>query len=54
METMLSQSFRIIERYDLPYLDPIRFLPENMTLHLTKQTIKALSPQVSLRYTLSY
>ena len=36
---------RLIESYDLPYLDPLRFLPENMTLHLTKHMVKALSPQ---------
>ncbi|GJE84201.1 hypothetical protein PsYK624_002770 [Phanerochaete sordida] len=36
---------RLIESYDLPYLDPLRLLPETMTLHLTKHTARALSPQ---------
>jgi len=35
---------RLIETYDLPYLDPIRFLPPDMTLHLTKQNRQSLSP----------
>ena len=44
---LLTISFRLIERYDLPYLDPLRLLPEELTLHLTKQTSKALSPQAN-------
>ncbi|KAI0719577.1 hypothetical protein C8T65DRAFT_706255 [Cerioporus squamosus] len=35
---------RLIESYDLPYLDALRLLPENMVRHLRKQTIQALSP----------
>lgn len=35
---------KVIESYELPYLDPVRFLPSNMTSHLTKHHIQALSP----------
>ncbi|KAI0053573.1 hypothetical protein FA95DRAFT_1481367 [Auriscalpium vulgare] len=35
---------RLIESYDLPYLDPIRFLPSDMEVHLPKHIAKALSP----------
>ncbi|KAF9464466.1 hypothetical protein BDZ94DRAFT_1161887 [Collybia nuda] len=37
---------RLIESYDLPYLDPIarRIIPESMVIHLTKHNIQALSP----------
>lgn len=42
--------FRLIESYDLPYLDALRLLPENMTCHLRKQTVQALSPYVSGLY----
>ncbi|KAI0686432.1 hypothetical protein BC835DRAFT_1288082 [Cytidiella melzeri] len=35
---------KLIESYDLPYLDPVRLLPESLALHLTKQTRQALSP----------
>jgi len=38
---------RVIESYELPYLDPVRFLPSNMTSHLTKHHIQALSPFAS-------
>jgi len=38
---------RIIESYELPYLDPVRLLPSNMVIHLTKHNIRALSPHVS-------
>ncbi|KAI0677598.1 hypothetical protein C8Q78DRAFT_960540 [Trametes maxima] len=34
----------LIESYDLPYLDALRLLPENMTCHLRKHTVQALSP----------
>ncbi|KAL0566276.1 hypothetical protein V5O48_015737, partial [Marasmius crinis-equi] len=35
---------RFIESYELPYLDPVRFLPAEMVSHLTKHAIQALSP----------
>ncbi|EAU84839.1 hypothetical protein CC1G_00358 [Coprinopsis cinerea okayama7 len=35
---------RIIESYELPYLDPVRFLPQSMVQHLTKHRQQALSP----------
>jgi len=35
---------KIIELHELPYLDPVRLLPTNLTLHLTRHTIQALSP----------
>ncbi|KII95103.1 hypothetical protein PLICRDRAFT_202168 [Plicaturopsis crispa FD-325 SS-3] len=35
---------RIIESYELPYLDPVRLLPATMTCHLTKHAIQLLSP----------
>ncbi|KAL0070682.1 hypothetical protein AAF712_001903 [Marasmius tenuissimus] len=35
---------RYIERYELPYLDPVRLLPTDMISHLTKHNIQALSP----------
>ncbi|KAI9063267.1 hypothetical protein FKP32DRAFT_1572264 [Trametes sanguinea] len=38
------QRVRLIESYDLPYLDPLRLLPEDMTRHLRKHTVQALSP----------
>ncbi|KAA1466439.1 hypothetical protein DENSPDRAFT_768843 [Dentipellis sp. KUC8613] len=41
---MYLDLIRLIEAYDLPYLDPIRFLPPDMARHLTKQTVTALSP----------
>ncbi|KZT74365.1 hypothetical protein DAEQUDRAFT_660695 [Daedalea quercina L-15889] len=36
---------RLIEAYDLPYLDPLRLLPESLIIHLTKHTKRALSPE---------
>lgn len=44
----LRQLRRLIESYDLPYLDPIarRLVPESMITHLTKHNIQALSPYV--------
>lgn len=39
-------AFRAIESYELPYLDPVRFLPQEMVAHLAPSTKKALSPQV--------
>ncbi|KAI0723281.1 hypothetical protein C8Q76DRAFT_615356 [Earliella scabrosa] len=35
---------RLVESYDLPYLDTVRLLPEDMVRHLRKQTVQALSP----------
>ncbi|KAG7096862.1 hypothetical protein E1B28_004270 [Marasmius oreades] len=35
---------RYIELYELPYLDPIRLLPDSLVSHLTKHRIRALSP----------
>ena len=37
---------RIIESYELPYLDPLRILPPSVVPHLTKDNIQALSPPV--------
>ncbi|RPD67187.1 hypothetical protein L226DRAFT_453418 [Lentinus tigrinus ALCF2SS1-7] len=36
---------KLIESYDLPYLDALRLLPENMVRHLRKHTAQTLSPQ---------
>ncbi|KAJ3555541.1 hypothetical protein NP233_g12182 [Leucocoprinus birnbaumii] len=41
---MYTDFARIIESYELPYLDPIRWLPSSMAVHLTKHSIQALSP----------
>ncbi|KAI0375615.1 hypothetical protein BV20DRAFT_933153 [Pilatotrama ljubarskyi] len=41
---MYTDFVSVIESYDLPYLDPLRLLPENMTRHLRKHTVQALSP----------
>ena len=41
---------RIIESYELPYLDPLRILPPSVVPHLTKDNIQALSPPVSERH----
>ncbi|KAH8999102.1 hypothetical protein EDB92DRAFT_2005820 [Lactarius akahatsu] len=35
---------RLIECYDLPYLEPLHHLPESMVRHLTKHNVQALSP----------
>ncbi|PPQ98550.1 hypothetical protein CVT24_004041 [Panaeolus cyanescens] len=35
---------RLIERYELPYLEGLRMLPESMAQHLTKHNVQALSP----------
>jgi len=37
---------RIIESYELPYLDPLGILPPSVVPHLTKDNIQALSPAV--------
>ncbi|KAI9001035.1 hypothetical protein BD414DRAFT_473429 [Trametes punicea] len=44
LPVMYMDFVRLIESYDLPYLDPLRLLPENMTRHLRKHTAQALSP----------
>ncbi|KAI0092694.1 hypothetical protein BDY19DRAFT_1024467 [Irpex rosettiformis] len=41
---MYMDFIKLINSYDLPYLDPVRLLPDSLTLHLTKQTRQALSP----------
>ncbi|KLO18016.1 hypothetical protein SCHPADRAFT_993823 [Schizopora paradoxa] len=35
---------RLIDLYKLPYLDPLRLFPDELTKHLTKHTKQALSP----------
>lgn len=37
----------LVELHDLPYLDPVRLLPKDMVLHLTKHNVQALSPAVN-------
>ena len=37
---------RIIDLYDLPYLNVVMLIPPDMRLHLTKHKIQALSPHV--------
>jgi hypothetical protein len=39
---------RIIESYELPYLDQVRHLPLSMMPHLNQHMVKSLSPTVSL------
>lgn len=41
---MYKDFARIIESYELPYFDPVRWLPSGMVVHLTKHSIQALSP----------
>ncbi|KAF9076732.1 hypothetical protein BDP27DRAFT_1283456 [Rhodocollybia butyracea] len=41
---MYRDLIRHIELYELPYLDPVRLLPKDMVLHLTKHNVQALSP----------
>jgi RNA polymerase I-specific transcription initiation factor RRN7 len=45
---LTSLENRLIEAYELPYLDPVsrNLLPANMVAHLTKHNIQALSPYV--------
>src|SRR5258708_13162270 len=45
-------SVRLIESYDLPYLEPLHHLPATMVRHLTKHNVQALSPAVSSTFTL--
>ncbi|KAI3612209.1 ribosomal protein [Moniliophthora roreri] len=45
---MLYRDFaRYAELYELPYLDPVRYLPQEIVSHLTKHNIQALSPAAS-------
>lgn len=37
---------RVIDLYDLPYMDVVMLIPQEMRLHLTKHNIQALSPHV--------
>ena len=46
MISVLMTLRRVIESYDLVYLDPVRLLPATLVRHLTKHTIQALSPHV--------
>jgi hypothetical protein len=39
-------SLRLIESYDLPYLEALHHLPTTMVCHLTKHNVQALSPAV--------
>ncbi|TRM67736.1 hypothetical protein BD626DRAFT_479667 [Schizophyllum amplum] len=41
---MYLDFIRLIQSYDLTYLDPLRFLPAEMLRHLTKHSVQALSP----------
>lgn len=41
---MCADFRKIIELHELPYLDPVRLLPINLTLHLTRHTTQMLSP----------
>ncbi|KAI9467023.1 hypothetical protein BJY52DRAFT_39445 [Lactarius psammicola] len=41
---MYMDLIRLIECYDLPYLEPLHHLPESMVRHLTKHSVQALSP----------
>ncbi|KAJ7068357.1 hypothetical protein C8F01DRAFT_1117873 [Mycena amicta] len=34
----------LVQSYELPYLDPLRILPQNMVSHLTKYNAQALTP----------
>ncbi|KAI0750704.1 hypothetical protein C8Q80DRAFT_1153541 [Daedaleopsis nitida] len=44
LPVMYMDFIRLIESYELPYLDAPRLLPETMVRHLRKQTLQALSP----------
>ncbi|KAH9899892.1 hypothetical protein C8Q73DRAFT_638114 [Cubamyces lactineus] len=44
LPTMYMDFVKLVESYDLPYLDALRLLPETMTRHLRKHTVQALSP----------
>lgn len=42
----LNMSPRLIESYNIPYLEPLHHLPASMARHLTKHNVQALSPAV--------
>lgn len=42
-------SCRLIESYELPYLEALHHLPTTMIRHLTKHNVQALSPAVRTR-----
>ncbi|KAG0709717.1 hypothetical protein DFH29DRAFT_993109 [Suillus ampliporus] len=42
---MYKDLIDLVESYELPYLDFIRLLPSDMTCHLTKHAVRALSPR---------
>lgn len=44
LPVMYKDFIDIIESYELPYLDFLRLLPSDMTCHLTKHAVRALSP----------
>ncbi|KAG2141777.1 uncharacterized protein EDB93DRAFT_1089085 [Suillus bovinus] len=44
LPVMYKDFIDIIESYELPYLDSLRLLPSDMTRHLTKHAVRALSP----------
>jgi hypothetical protein len=42
-----ARPYSIIESYELPYLDFLHLLPPDITCHLTKHAVRALSPRVT-------
>jgi len=44
MPIMYLDLIRLIESYELPYLEPLHHLPASMICHLTKHSVQALSP----------
>jgi RNA polymerase I-specific transcription initiation factor RRN7 len=44
LPVMYKDFIDVIESYELPYLDFLRLLPSDMTCHLTKHAVHALSP----------
>ncbi|KAG0692073.1 hypothetical protein DFH29DRAFT_1085014 [Suillus ampliporus] len=42
---MYKDLIDLVESYELPYLDFLRLLPSDMTCHLTKHAVRALSPR---------
>ncbi|KAG2348989.1 hypothetical protein BDR05DRAFT_902854 [Suillus weaverae] len=44
LPVMYKDFIDVIESYELPYLDFLRLLPSDMTCHLTKHAVRALSP----------
>lgn len=45
--TILTHLYSVIESYDLPYLEPMRYIPSSMACHLSKSSRVMLCPQVS-------